>query len=155
MRLRILQTWYFKLKYLLSNNHQVASQANGFALIEVLIGLMILSIALLTGLRAIAQAADTQLVISMRTQALWSADNALLDLRMNRIFPEIGTIQFSCPQGKLIFICQRKVMSTLNPSFRRVEIAVYASDPQSPTVMFGPRLAWLTTVVPNSASGVM
>lgn len=155
MRLANLQTWYLKLKELLSNDYQGTNQANGFTLIEVLIGLMILSIALIAGLRAIAQAADTQLAISTRTQALWSADNALLDLRVNRIFPEIGTTQFSCPQGKLIFICQRKVMATPNPAFRRVEVAVYASDPQISSVIFGPRLAWLTTVVPNPASGVM
>jgi general secretion pathway protein I len=130
-------------------------QPNGFALIEVLVGLLILSIALLAGLRAIANAADTQLAISLRTQALWSADNMLLDLRMSRAFPEIGTSQFSCPQGKLILVCQRKVMSTPNPAFRRVEVAVYAANPQSPATADGPRLAWLTTVIPNPASGVM
>ena len=62
---------------------QTQTQA-GFALIEVLVGLAVLSIALIAGLKAIASAADTQLVLSQRTQALWSADNALADLRMNR-----------------------------------------------------------------------
>lgn len=149
----ILNLLSWKKRYLLVDA-SLASKANGFALIEVLVGLMILSIALLAGVRAIANAADTQLAISLRTQALWSADNVLLDLRMNRAFPEIGTTQFSCPQGKLILVCQRKVMSTPNPAFRRVEVAVYATNPQS-SAADGPRLAWLTTVIPNPVSGVM
>lgn len=128
---------------------------HGFALIEVLVGLAVLSIALLAGLRAIANGADTQLAVSQRTLALWSADNALIDLRMSRAFPDIGTTVFNCPQGNYIFVCQRKVLSSPNPAFRRVEITVYAANPESVQTAAGPRLAWLTTVIPNPASGVM
>ena len=66
------------------HTHQALRHRNGFALIEVLVGLAVLSIAMLAGLRAIANGADTQLAVSQRTMALWSADNALLDLRMSR-----------------------------------------------------------------------
>jgi general secretion pathway protein I len=128
---------------------------NGFALVEVLVGLAVLSIALLAGLRAIASGADTQLAVSQRTLALWSADNALMDLRMTRAFPDIGTTVFNCPQGNYIFVCQRKIISSPNPAFRRVEITVYAANPESTQTAAGPRLAWLTTVIPNPASGVM
>jgi general secretion pathway protein I len=131
------------------------SSSAGFALIEVLVGLAILSIALIAGLRAIANGADTQLAISQRTLALWSADNALMEMRMSRAFPEMGTTVFNCPQANYLFVCQRKIMSTPNPSFRRVEITVYAANPQSTGVATGPRLAWLTTVIPNPASGVL
>jgi len=135
--------------------HLRSSPSAGFALIEVLVGLAILSIALIAGLRAIANGADTQLAISQRTLALWSADNALMEMRMSRAFPDIGTTVFNCPQANYLFICQRKIMSTPNPSFRRVEITVYAANPQSPVLATGPRLAWLTTVIPNPASGVL
>ena len=138
------------MKRLLRHSH-----TEGFALIEVLVGLAVLSIALIAGLRAIANGADTQLAVSQRTLALWSADNALMDLRMSRAFPEVGTTTFNCPQANYVFICQRKIMSTPNPSFRRVEMTVYASNPESTSVAAGPRLAWLTTVIPNPASGVM
>jgi general secretion pathway protein I len=131
------------------------SHTEGFALIEVLVGLAVLSIALIAGLRAIANGADTQLAVSQRTLALWSADNALMDLRMSRAFPEVGTTTFNCPQANYVFVCQRKIMSTPNPSFRRVEMTVYAANPESTSVAAGPRLAWLTTVIPNPASGVM
>ena len=128
---------------------------HGFALIEVLVGLAVLSIALIAGLRAIANGADTQLAVSQSTLALWSADNALIDLRMSRAFPDIGTTVFNCPQGNYIFVCQRKVLSSPNPAFRRVELTVYAANPESAQTAAGPRLAWLTTVIPNPASGVM
>jgi len=128
---------------------------NGFALIEVLVGLAVLSIAMLAGLRAIANGADTQLAVSQRTMALWSADNTLMDLRMSRAWPELGTSTFSCPQGAYVFVCQRKVLSTPNPAFRRIEVTVYLSSPSSAEVASGPRLAWLTTVVSNPSGGVM
>ena len=125
----------------------------GFALIEVLVGLAVLSIALIAGLKALASGADTQLAVSQRTQALWSADNAMADLRMNRQWPEMGTTTFSCPQDRYVFVCQRKVLSTPNPSFRRIELTVYLASPTSADVASGPRLAWLTTILPNPAGG--
>lgn len=128
---------------------------NGFALIEVLIGLAVLSIAMLAGLRAIANGADTQLAVSQRTMALWSADNVLIDLRMSRAWPELGTTTFSCPQANYVFVCQRKVVSTPNPAFKRVEVTVYLSSTAGAEVASGPRLAWLTTVVSNPSGGVM
>ena len=128
---------------------------DGFVLVEVLVGLAVLSIALLAGLRAIANGADTQLAVSQRTMALWSADNALIDLRMSRIWPELGTTTFNCPQASYIFVCQRKVLNTPNPGFRRVEVTVYLASQSSVDTASGPRLAWLTTIVPNPSGGVM
>lgn len=128
---------------------------NGFALIEVLIGLVVLSIALIAALRAVALSADTQFAITQRTMALWSADNALNEIRMNRIWPEIGTSTFSCPQATLILVCQRKVSDMPNPSFRRVEITVFLANDANSTQVNGSRLAWLVTVVPNLNSGAL
>lgn len=128
---------------------------NGFALIEVLIGLVVLSIALIAALRAVALSADTQFAVTQRTMALWSADNALNEIRMSRIWPEIGTSTFSCPQATLILVCQRKVSDMPNPSFRRVEITVFLANEANSTQVNGSRLAWLVTVVPNLNSGAL
>ena len=142
---------FLALHYL--NKH--SKNQNGFALIEVLVGLAVLSIAMLAGLRAIANGADTQLAVSQRTMALWSADNTLINLRTSRAWPELGTTTFSCPQATYVFVCQRKVLSTPNPAFRRVEVTVYLSSSSSAEVASGPRLAWLTTVLSNPSGGVM
>ena len=127
----------------------------GFALVEVLVGLAVLSIAMMAGLRAIAQGADTQLAISQRTMALWSADNLLMGLRMSRAWPDMGTTTVSCPQATYIFVCQRKVLDTPNPGFRRIEVTVYLASPGNAEIASGPRLAWLTTVISNPTGGVM
>lgn len=124
-------------------------------LIEVLVGLAILSIALIAALRAIALGADTQLAVSQRTMAIWSADNALNDIRMKRIWPEIGTNTFSCPQATLLLVCQRKVSPMPNPNFRRVEVTVYLGNQANSTEMNGPRLAWLVTITPNLNAGAI
>ena len=145
-------------KPLFGLNKQTQAQAQaqaGYALIEVLVGLAVLSIALIAGLKALASGADTQLAVSQRTHALWSADNALIDLRMNRQWPEIGTATFSCPQERYVLVCQRKVMSTPNPTFRRVELTVYLASPTSADVASGPKLAWLTTILRNPADGFL
>lgn len=128
---------------------------NGFALIEVLVGLVVLSIALIAALRGVALSADTQFAVTQRTMAIWSADNALNEIRMNRIWPEIGTSTFSCPQAALVLVCQRKVSDMPNPSFRRVEITVFLANEANSTQVNGPRLAWLVTVVPNLSSGAL
>jgi general secretion pathway protein I len=116
---------------------------------------VVLSIALIAALRAVALSADTQFAITQRTMALWSADNALNEIRMNRIWPEIGTSTFSCPQATLILVCQRKVSDMPNPSFRRVEITVFLANEANSTQVDGSRLAWLVTVVPNLNSGAL
>ena len=127
----------------------------GFALVEVLVGLAVLSIAMMAGLRAIAQGADTQLAISQRTMALWSADNLLMGLRMNRAWPDMGTTTVSCPKATYIFVCQRKVLEPPNPGFRRVEVTVYLASPGNAEIASGPRLAWLTTIISNPSGGLM
>jgi general secretion pathway protein I len=128
---------------------------NGFILVEVLVGLIVLSIALIAGLRALALGADTQLALTQRSMALWSADNALNEIRMKRIWPESGISTFSCPQGTFVFVCERKVSDMPNPSFRRVEVTVYLANQANSLQVNGPRLAWLVTVVPNFSTGAL
>ncbi|MBU3583243.1 type II secretion system minor pseudopilin GspI [Polynucleobacter sp. 15G-AUS-farblos] len=136
-------------------NKQKFKAKNGFALIEVLVGLVVLSIALIAAFRAVALSTDTQFAVTQRTMALWSADNALNEIRMNRVWPEIGTSTFSCPQATLILVCQRKVSAMPNPSFRRVEVTVFLANEANSTQVNGSRLAWLVTVVPNLNSGAL
>lgn len=128
---------------------------NGFILIEVLLGLAILSIALLSATRAIMVAADTQGSISERSMALWSADNQLVSLQIRGNWPPLGVTLVACPQAQFQFVCQQKVIPTPNPGFRRVEIAVYFSPDNAALAVHGPRLAWLTTVIPDAGSNLL
>ena len=136
----------FSLK---QHSAQLIKSQKGFVLIEIMVGLAILGIVMISAMRAIASAADTQLAISQRTLAVLSADNLLIDMRANRSWPELGTSSSQCPQLKHLFVCQSRVMATPNPLFRRIEVTVYEDDLNSSSQKQGVRLAWITTVVPN------
>jgi general secretion pathway protein I len=60
--------------------------------------------------------------------ATWSAENHLIQVRLNRQFPEIGKRSFACGQGDLRLMCQEEVLTSPNPQLRRVEVSVFDMD---------------------------
>ena len=143
------------MKKLFSKVRFDARNADGFTLIEVLIGLAILAIALSSGIKAISQSAQTQTGIQERYLALWSANNALNEMIFNKEWPDIGTKTFPCPQLNENFICKKTVFATPNPLFKRIEIAVYAQSPSADGITSGSRLAILTSLINNPISGLL
>lgn len=117
---------------------------NGFTLLEVLVALVIVGTVLGASLRAVASLAQNSSGLRATMMANWSAENRLAQIRLGKEWPEIGERSFPCPQGELNLLCEEHVLSTPNPSFRRVEVLVFdASNLQR-------RLAKLTQVVPNA-----
>jgi general secretion pathway protein I len=99
----------------------------GFTLIEVLIALAIVAIALGAVLRAIGSlAADTDSA-RQHLLALWSADNALSELRISSAWPPPGQTTFACPQGAYRFVCRQVVTALGSPLVRQVTVSVYPS----------------------------
>ncbi|CAB3748120.1 hypothetical protein LMG29739_00481 [Paraburkholderia solisilvae] len=100
---------------------------HGFTLIEVLVALAIVAIALGAVLRAIgALAADTDSA-RQHLLALWSADNALSELRISSAWPPPGQTTFACPQGAYRFVCRQAVTALASPLVRQVTVSVYPS----------------------------
>ncbi len=124
--------------------------AAGFTLIEVLVALTILAVALTAAMRAMGSMIEASTSLQSRMLAEWSAENHLATLRLSKNWPEPGTRGYACPQGGTALYCEETVSATPNPSFRRVEIAVYAS-----AVDKSVRLAWLVTIVPNETRNVL
>ena len=56
--------------------------------------------------------------------ATWSAENRLVQIRLNHEFPAIGKRSFDCPQGDLNLVCQEEIIASPNPRLRRVEVSV-------------------------------
>jgi general secretion pathway protein I len=93
----------------------------GFTLIEVLVALMIVAMALMTGLKVSGALVNNA---QRQTDALLAqlcADNALLQIRLSQQLPGVGNSRVSCPLT---------VRGTPNPSFRRVDAQVF--DAQTP-----------------------
>jgi len=125
------------------------SAQEGFSLIEVLVGLSILAIALMSGLKALNQTIQTQTAIQEQYLAMTSANNALNQIYLQKRWPEFGKKASSCSQLNLPLVCIQNSFSTPNPAFKRIEIEVFASTLTNPNEPQGKRLAKLTAIVFN------
>ena len=121
----------------------------GFSLIEVLIGLAILAIALMTGVKALSQTVQTQTVVQQHYLATLSANNTLNRVYLQKLWPEFDVFKENCSQRNVPLVCIRKTFATPNPLFRRVEIEVYLASPTAPTAEQGQPLAKLAALVFN------
>ncbi|MDE2624434.1 MAG: type II secretion system minor pseudopilin GspI [Betaproteobacteria bacterium] len=105
-------------------------RAAGFTLIEVLVALFVMGVALAAGMRALGVVTQASNDLTPRLAAQWSADNDLAELRLRRIWPDVGERTFDCSQGPYVLQCREQVSNTPNPAFRRVEVRVMAAgDP--------------------------
>ena len=95
----------------------------GFSLVEVLVALMLLSIAMLAVFRSLGVGTQTAQIAHVRMLAQWSAENRLMEIRLKREWPNIGEERFDCSQ--LDTGCSQKVIATPNAGFRRVELQVF------------------------------
>jgi len=127
----------------------------GFSLIEVLIGLSILAIALASGIKALSQTAQTQIVIQQQYLALTSANDVLNMMYIQKVWPDLSPQSTNCSQLSTQLVCVRNVFVTPNPLFRRVQIEVFESEADNPLSPRGQRLAKLTTVIFNYQSGAL
>ena len=103
----------------------------GFTLIEVLVALAIVSIALMSALRAAGQGTNTVGELRSRLLAGWVAENLLAEHRARRDWLPLGIQRGTGRQGGLDFAWREEVIATPNPAFRRVDVRVYASAEES------------------------
>jgi general secretion pathway protein I len=131
----------------LSNNRfaktQRSSFKRGFTLLEVLVALVIVGTALGASLRAVGNLTLNSSALRASTMGAWSAENSLVNMRLAKIYPEIGTQTIDCPQDELQLVCELQVTASSNKNFRRVEVNVYeGEEPRR-------RVAHLVQVVSN------
>ena len=108
-----------------------AGAGTGFTLIEVLIALAIVAVALGAVMRAIgALASDTDMA-RMRLLALWSADNALGEIRIVSTRRPSAPTRLPDSQGRYRFVCRQSVAALPELLVRRVTVSVSVSvEPQ-------------------------
>ena len=103
----------------------------GFTLIEVLVALAIVSIALLSALRAAGQGTNNLGELRSRLLAGWVAENLLAEHRARRDWLSLGIVRGAARQGGLDFAWREEVIATPNPSFRRIDVRVFATAEES------------------------
>lgn len=99
--------------------------ARGFTLIEVLVALAIVAIALAAGLQATAALTNNALRQSSVLLAQTCAENQLVQVRLARQMPGVGTSRIACRQGNVDFEVAVNVAPTPNPNFLRVDAQVF------------------------------
>jgi general secretion pathway protein I len=118
-----------------------SSIKTGFTLLEVLVALVIVATALGASLRAIGSLTQNDEAVRKSMLASWTAENHLVQIRLQSTWPALGTRSFPCPQANLKLTCSEQVDATPNVHFRRVEVRVYDGTTS------GQRLASLAHVV--------
>ena len=103
----------------------------GFTLIEVLVALEIVSIALMSALRAAGQGTNNVGELRSRLLAGWVAENLLAEHRARRDWLPLGIQRGTEREGGFDFAWREEVIATPNPSFRRVDVRVFATAEES------------------------
>jgi general secretion pathway protein I len=94
----------------------------GFTLLEVLVALAVVAISLLAAMRASGGAQDNAARLRESVLAAQCAENFLVEQRLNRVFPSVGTSSSSCTEADASFTLALDVQPTPNPNFRRVDL---------------------------------
>lgn len=128
-----------------SNFISVRVRRHGFTLVEVLVALVIIGTAFAASLRAISSLTKNSWDLRAAMMATWSAENRLSQIRLAQEWPPLGTRSFDCPQAELRLRCQETIVSTPNPSFRRVQVTVIDGSDESHKIIT------LSQIVPNAS----
>ncbi len=120
----------------------------GFTLIEVLVALAIISIALMSALRAAGQGTNNVAELRSRLIAGWVAENRLAEHRARADWLPLGIQRGKQREGGLDFVWREEVIATPNPAFRRIEIRIFANADESHS------LAHLFGFIVNAPGGV-
>jgi len=118
----------------------------GFTLVEILVALAIIAVALTTGLRALAQAADGAGALKQRTLALWVAQNRVAAAQLESPWPAPGRRDGSDTEGNVTFAYVETIFATQNPAFRKIEVVV--TEPGVPDYALARLVGFLGNTTP-------
>lgn len=103
-------------------------RARGFTLLEVLVALAILAIAMAAVSRTASSSIRNADALRIRVIADWVAQNRLANHQAINDWPSPGIQTGSEDQAGQTYPWQEEVISTPNPTMRRIVVSVYAPD---------------------------
>lgn len=107
--------------------HQTV-KTKGFTLIEVLVALFIVSLTLISGMKASSTLSQSAERSQSALLAQLCADNFLTNLRLSGQLPGVGAQDVFCPQASHGLKLHVLVSVTPNPSFRRLDVQVFEKN---------------------------
>lgn len=107
------------------------ARRSGFTLVEVLVALAIISIALMSALRAAGLGTNNVAELRSRLVAGWVAENRLAEHRARASWLPLGIQRGTQREGGMDFVWREEVIATPNVAFRRIEIRVFAPGDES------------------------
>jgi general secretion pathway protein I len=120
-------------KVVAADRHAGRRRARGFTLLEVLIGLVVLSLALLALTRTAALQVDSLGQLRDRTMAGWLAQNLLAETRIASPFPPVGTSNGTRRFGPAEWRWEINVQPTQVATIRRIDVRVFSdADRKTP-----------------------
>ncbi len=107
----------------------IAKKQLGFTLIEILIALVVVSIALAAATTARTHATSNANHLRDKMLAHWVAENRLTEIRIAKEFPAIGSEQSDdVEMGKIDWQWKQTVEKTDDVNLRRITISVYRAE---------------------------
>lgn len=100
----------------------------GFTLVEVLVAVAIVAVVLAAGSRAGGALLNNAQRLSNVTLGQWCAENQLANLRLAKVFPDVGEANSECTELGSRFRLTQTVRASFNPSFRIVDLSVATED---------------------------
>ena len=111
-----------------ANRRPTRRRARGFTLLEVLIGLVVLSLALLALTRTAALQVDNLGQLRDRTMAGWLAQDLLAETRIGNPFPPVGKSNGTRRFGPADWRWEVNVQPTQVATIRRIDVRIFADD---------------------------
>ncbi|HET7064765.1 MAG TPA: type II secretion system minor pseudopilin GspI [Rudaea sp.] len=113
---------------MVANRRRTRRRARGFTLLEVLIGLVVLSLALLALTRTAALQVDNLGQLRDRTMAGWLAQDLLAETRIGNPFPPVGKSNGTRRFGPADWRWEVNVQPTQVATIRRIDVRIFADD---------------------------
>ncbi|WP_372872587.1 type II secretion system minor pseudopilin GspI [Shewanella sp.] len=110
-------------------------QQQGMTLLEVMMALVIFSIAALSLTKSMSEMIGNLPILEERTLAQWVADNQMVDARLEPGFPAIGKKDGELELAGRTWYWRKEVIKTTDDKFRLIRIKVSDDDRYSRTLV--------------------
>ncbi len=103
-------------------------KVKGMTLFEVLVALMVFSIAAVAVTKSLGEQMANMPVLEDRTLAQWVADNEMVNARLEKAFPAIGKKEGRTQLAGRDWYWRKEVVKTSDDDFRMIRISVSDDD---------------------------